>query len=93
MLYKEIHCLYVCLCVDAPWCGHCKQLEPIYAKAAGKLKSEESAMRLAKVNAIEEKELADEFDIQSFPTLKLFVNGDRKQPVDFTGKNTHTHTK
>ena len=48
-------------------------------------------MRLAKVNVIEEKELADEFNIESFPTLKLFMNGDRKQPVDFTGKNTHTH--
>ena len=80
----------VCVCVDAPWCGHCKQLEPIYAEVAGKLKSEESEMRLAKVNVIEEKELADEFNIESFPTLKLFMNGDRKQPVDFTGKTTHT---
>uniref|UniRef100_A0A671XCS5 Thioredoxin domain-containing protein n=1 Tax=Sparus aurata TaxID=8175 RepID=A0A671XCS5_SPAAU len=66
--------------VYAPWCGHCQQLEPIYAEAAGKLKSEKSEMRLAKVDAIEEKELAKEFNIDSFPTLKLFMNGDRKQP-------------
>ncbi|GLD74910.1 protein disulfide-isomerase-like protein, partial [Lates japonicus] len=72
----------------APWCGHCKQLEPVYAEAAGKLKEEESEMRLAKVDAIEEKELAEEFDIGGFPTLKLFINGDRKQPVDFTGKRS-----
>uniref|UniRef100_A0A4W6ETF4 Protein disulfide-isomerase n=1 Tax=Lates calcarifer TaxID=8187 RepID=A0A4W6ETF4_LATCA len=72
----------------APWCGHCKQLEPVYAEAAGKLKEEEPEMRLAKVDAIEEKELAEEFDIGGFPTLKLFINGDRKQPVDFTGKRS-----
>ncbi|XP_078119938.1 protein disulfide-isomerase A2 [Sander vitreus] len=74
----------------APWCGHCKQLEPLYAEAAGKLKEEEeaAAMRLAKVDATVEVELAEEFDIGGFPTLKLFVNGDRKQPVDYTGKRT-----
>ncbi|KAI4833447.1 hypothetical protein KUCAC02_016348 [Chaenocephalus aceratus] len=45
-------------------------------------------IRLAKVDVIEEKELGDEFDIKSFPTLKLFINGDRKQPLDFSGKRT-----
>ncbi|XP_028419878.1 protein disulfide-isomerase A2 [Perca flavescens] len=73
----------------APWCGHCQQLEPLYAEAAGKLKEEEAAaVRLAKVDATVETELAEEFDIGGFPTLKLFVNGDRKQPVDYTGKRT-----
>ncbi|XP_034455005.1 protein disulfide-isomerase A2 [Hippoglossus hippoglossus] len=72
----------------APWCGHCKRLEPVYAEAAGKLKGEEATMRLAKVDAAEEKELAEEFDIGGFPSLKLFINGGRKQPVDFTGKRT-----
>ncbi|XP_060944685.1 protein disulfide-isomerase A2 [Limanda limanda] len=71
----------------APWCGHCKRLEPVYAEAAGKLKGEESKMRLAKVDAAVEKELAEEFEIGGFPTLKLFIDGGRK-PVDFTGKRT-----
>ncbi|XP_061685646.1 protein disulfide-isomerase A2 [Syngnathoides biaculeatus] len=74
----------------APWCGHCKQLEPIFAEAAHKLKKDEAAVGLAKVDAIDEKELAEEFAIASFPTLKLFVDGNRKQPVDFTGKRTVT---
>lgn len=82
-------CVFVC--ADAPWCGHCQQLEPLYAKAAETLKNEESGMRLAKVDAIEEKELAEEFDIDGFPTLKLFINGDREQPVEYTGKHTHRH--
>ncbi|KAM9770331.1 protein disulfide-isomerase A2 [Menidia menidia] len=72
----------------APWCGHCRELEPVYAEAAEKLKKEDPVMRLAKVDAIEEKELADEFDVGSFPTLKLFIDGDRKQPVDYSGKRS-----
>ncbi|KAM9819162.1 protein disulfide-isomerase A2 isoform 1-T5 [Syngnathus typhle] len=71
----------------APWCGHCKQLEPVYAEAAGKLK-DDPAIGLAKVDATDEKELADEFAINSFPVLKLFVHGDRKQPIDFNGQRT-----
>ncbi len=49
-------------------------------------------MRLAKVDAIEERELAEEFEIGGFPSLKLFIDGNRKEPVDFTGKHTHTNT-
>ncbi|KAF6736463.1 Protein disulfide-isomerase A2 [Oryzias melastigma] len=72
----------------APWCGYCRRFEPIYADAAGMLKEEGSAMRLAKVDAIEEKELAEEFNVDSFPTVKLFMNGDRKQPIEYTGTRT-----
>ncbi|KAL1005224.1 hypothetical protein UPYG_G00056310 [Umbra pygmaea] len=77
----------------APWCGHCRQLEPLYSEAAGLLKPERRldgsrGFSLAKVDATEEKELAEEFDVGSFPTIKLFINSDRKKPIDFTGKRT-----
>nr|XP_015215634.1 PREDICTED: protein disulfide-isomerase A2 [Lepisosteus oculatus] len=70
----------------APWCGHCQALEPEYAEAAGILKTESSDIRLAKVDATEQKGLAEEFQISSFPILKLFKDGDRKTPIEFTGK-------
>lgn len=44
------------------------------------------------MDATEEKELAEEFEIGGFPTLKLFVNGDRKEPTDYKGTHTKTHT-
>uniref|UniRef100_A0A4W4FK58 Protein disulfide-isomerase n=1 Tax=Electrophorus electricus TaxID=8005 RepID=A0A4W4FK58_ELEEL len=72
----------------APWCGHCRRLEPIYAEVAGQLKSESSLVRLAKVDATEEPELAEEFDADSFPTLKFFNDGIRQNATDFTGKRT-----
>lgn len=61
----------------APWCGHCKALAPEYEKAASILSSHEPAIVLAKVDANEEvnKELATEFQIQGFPTLKILRNG------------------
>ncbi|XP_076138589.1 protein disulfide-isomerase A2 [Alosa pseudoharengus] len=72
----------------APWCGHCKQLEPVYAQAAAELKNSSAEARLAKVDATQEKELAEEFEVLSFPTLKFFSDGRRANATDFSGKRT-----
>ena len=70
----------------APWCGHCKQLEPEYEKAAEKVRNEGLAVVFAKVDATVEESLASEFGVQGFPTLKLFSKGSRAKYTEFEPK-------
>ncbi|PKI62618.1 hypothetical protein CRG98_017040, partial [Punica granatum] len=67
----------------APWCGHCQALAPEYAAAATELKGEEVA--LAKVDATEEEELSQKYEVQGFPTVYFFVDGVHKP---YTGQRT-----
>jgi len=68
----------------APWCGHCKNLEPHYKKAAGILHPE--GINIAKVDATIETELAQQHGIQGYPTIKFFKKG--KVAGDYEGERT-----
>lgn len=66
----------------APWCGHCKKLEPEFDAAATLLKEQNIEIPLAKVDATVESGLAQKQGIQGYPTLKYFVNG---EPSEYDG--------
>lgn len=66
---------YVMVEFYAPWCGHCQALAPEYAAAATELKGEAV---LAKVDATEENDLGQQYDVQGFPTVLFFVDGVHK---------------
>jgi protein disulfide-isomerase A1 len=69
----------------APWCGHCKNLAPIYEKVATRLGAVNPNIVLAKIDATANE--IEGIPIQGFPTLKYFPSNN-KTPVDFSGERT-----
>ncbi|CAK0838161.1 unnamed protein product, partial [Prorocentrum cordatum] len=61
----------------APWCGHCKALSPVWEDLAKRLGGggARAAARVARVDATAETSLRDDFDVRSYPALKLIAEG------------------
>eukprot|EP01103_Thecamoeba_quadrilineata_P018602 TRINITY_DN7145_c0_g1_i1.p1 TRINITY_DN7145_c0_g1~~TRINITY_DN7145_c0_g1_i1.p1 ORF type:complete len:138 (+),score=27.01 TRINITY_DN7145_c0_g1_i1:32-445(+) len=55
----------------APWCGHCKRLEPIYAEFANLLKKDQNEVNVAKIDCTTERDICTRFGIRGYPTLKF----------------------
>jgi protein disulfide-isomerase A1 len=57
----------------APWCGHCKQMKPAYIEAASLLLKEK--IPIAELDCIAQAETCKVYNVQGFPSLKIFRNG------------------
>lgn len=66
----------------APWCGHCKNLAPVYEELAQAFAHAKDKVQIAKVDADSERGLGSRFNIQGFPTLKWF-DGKNDSPEDY----------
>ncbi|GKA06380.1 disulfide isomerase-like protein 5-2 [Tanacetum coccineum] len=73
---------YIFVDFYAPWCGHCKRLSPELDKAAPMLSGLKKPVVIAKIDADKYSRIASKYDIDGFPTLKMFMNG---VPTDYTG--------
>ena len=72
----------------APWCGPCKQLQPILEKV---VKAANGKVKLVKLNIDTNPEVAQELHIQSIPAVIAFHRG---QPVDgFVGALPESQVK
>jgi len=69
----------------APWCGHCKNLAPIYEQFADAFASAKDKVHIVKVDADGVgKGLGQRFGVTGFPTLKWFPAGS-STPEDYQG--------
>jgi protein disulfide-isomerase A1 len=68
----------------APWCGHCKQLSPIWDELAEKYK-DSSDIVIAKMDSTANE--VEDIKVQSFPTLK-YIKKDTNEIIDYSGPRT-----
>jgi protein disulfide-isomerase A6 len=68
----------------APWCGHCKNLAPVYEELGQTFAFASDKVQIAKVDADAHKDLGKRFGVQGFPTLKFF-DGKSKEPTEYSG--------
>ncbi|KND03842.1 protein disulfide-isomerase domain [Spizellomyces punctatus DAOM BR117] len=69
----------------APWCGHCKNLAPIYEKVAKDFAFEPNCV-VANVDATAAPDLGERYNIAGYPTIKFFpAGGDPTSPEDYQG--------
>jgi protein disulfide isomerase family A protein 3 len=60
----------------APWCGHCKKLKPEFGKASRDLMRTVPSVSLLKIDCtVSGKETCNKYDVDGYPTLKIFRNG------------------
>lgn len=59
----------------APWCGHCKNMKPEFAKAAQLLAEENISAKVAALDCTVHTKAAERFNIRGYPTLKFFREG------------------
>lgn len=65
----------------APWCGHCKSLEPKYKELAEKL-ANENGITIAKMDATA-NDVPEPYNVRGFPTIYFAPKGKKAHPKKY----------
>ncbi|EKF39342.1 thioredoxin, putative [Trypanosoma cruzi marinkellei] len=67
--HKPVYILFY-----APWCGHCRKIHPEWEKFA---QAAYGTVRVGAINADEHSQIAGQFGIRGFPTIKYWNVGEK----------------
>jgi thiol-disulfide isomerase/thioredoxin len=68
----------------APWCGHCQRAKPEFQKLMQRARG-----RAHMIDCDAHKEIAQQHDIQGFPTIRYYPNGPKNgNPQEYMGDRT-----
>jgi len=83
----------------ADWCPHCVNAKPEWEK----FEKEYNGKRIGKLNIVctqkdcsESKDAKlnkDTYDVESYPTIKVYIDKDMKNPIEYDAKITHDRLK
>lgn len=68
----------------APWCGHCKKLEPDYLALGKKYKAEKNLV-IAKMDATANDVPNESYKVEGFPTIYFAPSNSKQSPVKLEG--------
>jgi len=71
----------------APWCGHCKKLDPIYEELAQKIKKNKNTnMVIAKIDATANDSPHAKYVAKGYPTILFAPANNKGNPIPFSGE-------
>ncbi|CAD2220012.1 protein disulfide-isomerase [Angomonas deanei] len=73
----------------APWCGHCNKMKPTWHEFADAHKDDKDVV-IAVLDADKHRDVARPYEVQGFPTLKLFTKTNKKTGEEYQGARTLT---
>lgn len=79
----------------APWCSHCKKLEPLLGELQKDLDTLTStigsaAVKIGKLDATVNAEIAKDYNVKSYPTI-VFINVESNLVVKYEGTNCYLY--
>ena len=84
---------FVAVAFVAPWCAHCKRLEPEWRAAASKLAARGRNIALATLDTTAgdaNAALAARHDVRGFPSIRIFRDGDLQSAEAYEGRARRT---
>lgn len=69
----------------AEWCSHCQKMVPEWERLAESYSNQDD-IQIVEIDADKSKDIGKRYNIQGYPTLKLFRADSLSDPVDYSGE-------